>query len=81
MTFTHCAPELPVGDVGASITFYAEVLGFEVDYKSGEPPSYAVVVRDEVYIHLCSPHSLRHPGSVLLSSVYPASMNCGTLYV
>jgi predicted enzyme related to lactoylglutathione lyase len=44
-----------VQDISRSLDFYKNVLGFGVDYLSGSPPAYAVVYRDEVYIHLCLP--------------------------
>ena len=53
MQFTHVGPQFVVRDVNASIDFYKNVLGFKVDYKNGSPVAYAVVYRDEVYIHLC----------------------------
>ncbi|HJO92577.1 MAG TPA: glyoxalase superfamily protein [Victivallales bacterium] len=51
--FNHIAPHFVVKDVEASISFYKNLLGFEVDYEKGSPIAYAVVCRDEVYIHLC----------------------------
>jgi len=53
--FNHMGPQFAVGDVGKAVGFYAAVLGFGLDYLEGEPPSYAVVFRDEVYIHLSHP--------------------------
>jgi catechol 2,3-dioxygenase-like lactoylglutathione lyase family enzyme len=50
--FNHCGPQFIVQDVAKSIDFYSKVLGFSIDYLSGSPPSYAVVYRDDVYIHL-----------------------------
>lgn len=51
--FDHAGPQFQVESVAASVEFYRSVLGFDVDHSSGSPPSYAVVVRDNVYIHLC----------------------------
>lgn len=53
--FSHISPQFFVDDVGKSVGFYAAVLGFGLDYLDGEPPHYAVVFRDEVYIHLSRP--------------------------
>jgi hypothetical protein len=36
-----------------SLEFYQKYLGFDIDYLSGSPPTYAVVYRDVVHIHLC----------------------------
>ena len=51
--FQHAGLQFPVKDVASSIEFYQSVLGFKIDYEDGDPLSYAVVFRDEVYIHLC----------------------------
>ncbi len=51
--FNHCAPQFIVKDVTRSVEFYKNYLGFGIDYLSGSPPGYAVVYRDDVYIHLC----------------------------
>jgi predicted enzyme related to lactoylglutathione lyase len=53
--FNHMGPQFAVEDVGTAVGFYAAVLGFGLDYLDGEPPDYAVVFRDEVYIHLSHP--------------------------
>ncbi|MCP4903135.1 MAG: hypothetical protein GY906_39745 [bacterium] len=54
LRFNHVGPQFKVKDVADAVAFYSTALGFEVDYFSGDPPSYAVVFRDEVYVHLCS---------------------------
>jgi predicted enzyme related to lactoylglutathione lyase len=51
--FTHSGLQLAVKDVEAAVDFYHDVLGFEVDYADGHPVEYAVIYRDDVYIHLC----------------------------
>lgn len=53
--FNHVGPQFAVEDVEGAVGFYATALGFEVDYLDGEPPRYAVVFSDEVYIHLSLP--------------------------
>ena len=55
--FNHIAPHFAVRDVPRAVSFYKNVLGFGVDYLDGDPVRYAVVFRDEVYIHL----SARNP--------------------
>jgi catechol 2,3-dioxygenase-like lactoylglutathione lyase family enzyme len=50
--FNHIGPQFAVRDVARAISFYGEALGLTVDYVDGDPPEYAVVYRDEVYIHL-----------------------------
>jgi catechol 2,3-dioxygenase-like lactoylglutathione lyase family enzyme len=41
-----------VGDVAASLGFYLGRLGFHEHFRLGDPPSYAIVERDAVSIHL-----------------------------
>ena len=55
--FNHIGPQFSVDGVSKSVGFYAAVLGFGLDYLDGDPPHYAVVFRDEVYIHLSDPGS------------------------
>jgi predicted enzyme related to lactoylglutathione lyase len=50
--FNHIGPQFAVQDVSRAMSFYRNVLGFELDYIDGDPVRYAVVFRDEVYIHL-----------------------------
>ena len=52
ISFNHVGPHFAVRDMGRAKSFYQTVLGFGLDYLNGEPPQYAVVFRDEVYIHL-----------------------------
>jgi hypothetical protein len=39
-----------VGDVGASLGFFVDRLGFREHFRLGDPPSYAIVERDAVSI-------------------------------
>ena len=41
-----------VADIAASLAYYRDVLGFEVTFEYGQPPSYACLCRDEVGLHL-----------------------------
>src|SRR5262245_42657195 len=41
-----------VSDIAASLAYYRDVLGFEVTFEYGQPPSYACLCRDEVALHL-----------------------------
>lgn len=52
MTLTDVLPILLVRDVTASARWYAERLGFAVDFLHGEPPFYGSVSRDGVRLHL-----------------------------
>ena len=51
-SFNHVAPHFAVQDVSRAKSFYENVLRFGLEYIDGAPPHYAVVFRDEVYIHL-----------------------------
>lgn len=52
MTVTAVVPILLVSDVSTSATWFADRLGFVVDFLHGEPPFYGSVSRDGVRIHL-----------------------------
>jgi hypothetical protein len=41
-----------VSDVGRSLEFYLGQLGFREFFRLGDPPSYAIVERDAVSLHL-----------------------------
>lgn len=41
-----------VSDITASLAYYRDVLGFEVTFEYGQPPTYACLCRDEVGLHL-----------------------------
>jgi uncharacterized glyoxalase superfamily protein PhnB len=62
--FHGVQPVLPVADAARAARYFRDVLGFEIDFIAGEPPSYARVKKgadrshgDPVYIRLwqCSP--------------------------
>ena len=57
--FNHVAPHFAVRDVSKAVSFYQNVLDFGLDYIDGDPVRYAVVFRDEVYVHLSLSN---HPG-------------------
>lgn len=56
--FHGIQPVLPVADAARAARYFCEVLGFELDFIAGEPPSYARVKKgdrtygDPVYIRL-----------------------------
>jgi len=41
-----------VRDIGASLAYYRDMLGFDVTFQYGEPTYYACLCRDEVAVHL-----------------------------
>ena len=50
---TATNPILRVADVGASIRYYVEQLGFSLQFSWGEPLSFAGVARDGFEVMLC----------------------------
>jgi len=65
--FHGIQPVLPVADVSRAARYFRDVLGFEIDFIAGEPPSYARVKKgaerthgDPVYIRLWQ---CRNPGT------------------
>jgi len=61
IVFNHVGPHFLIQDVSRSIEFYARILGFHLEYVAGSPPLYAVVFRDDVYIHLSKTGALGFP--------------------
>ena len=51
--FESAVPILNVRSVPASIAYYVDQLGFEMEWDWGNPPSFACVFRDNVRIFLC----------------------------
>ncbi len=50
--FSHSSTILPVADPQASAEYYRDVLGFSISFLWEDPPSYAVINRDDaVGIH------------------------------
>lgn len=45
-------PQVFVADVTVACAYYVEVLGFAVEYRFGEPPFYAMVVRGQARLNL-----------------------------
>jgi uncharacterized glyoxalase superfamily protein PhnB len=65
-------PVLPVRDVAASAEFFRDVLGFEIDFLHGDPPSHGRVMKGDgtygqpIYIHLSKarPEDVRPSGEL-----------------
>jgi catechol 2,3-dioxygenase-like lactoylglutathione lyase family enzyme len=49
---TAFAAVFTVAEVAASLRFYTERLGFKVGFQMDDPPTYAIVERDTVSLHL-----------------------------
>ena len=72
--FRSVFPILFVRDVTRGAAFFAQTLGFEVDFLYGEPPYYGSVSRDGVCLHLRHVHApnfteiaAREPSLILAS--------------
>lgn len=50
--FKAVTPRLPVVDVEKALTFYLNMLGFELGWKWGSPPTHANVCRDSISLDL-----------------------------
>ena len=50
--FSHGATIWPVKDMAASLAFYRDKLGFQVNFTWEDPITYAVIKRGEIAIHL-----------------------------
>ena len=57
-----------VADVAASLGFYLARLGFREHFRLGDPPSYAIIERDAVSLHLMP--ASEAPESCGRSSIY-----------
>lgn len=67
-----------VRDVGASLAFYRERLGFAVQFQMGDPPSYAIIESGPVSLHLM-PVS-QSAAALGLSSIYVYVRNVDGLH-
>jgi predicted enzyme related to lactoylglutathione lyase len=51
--FTSIMPSVPVESLPRAVTFYAEQLGFEVEFQNGT--TYAIVSRDGIQLGIAAP--------------------------
>ncbi|MFY0593951.1 VOC family protein [Roseivirga sp.] len=49
---SHFSPVFPVKNVSETLLWYEEQLDFTTDFKWQNPPTYAVISREEIKIHL-----------------------------
>jgi catechol 2,3-dioxygenase-like lactoylglutathione lyase family enzyme len=68
VTLQAFASVFTVAEVPPSLRFFTDKLGFTVHFQMGEPPSYAIVERGAVSIHLM-PKS-QDPRGLGTSSIY-----------
>ncbi|MCZ8315146.1 VOC family protein [Phreatobacter sp.] len=57
-----------VRDVAASLAFYRDRLGFRLEFGMGEPPTYAIIERETVSLHLMP--ASQSPDGLGTSSIY-----------
>lgn len=50
--FSHAATVLAVANVGHSLAYYENKLGFTYNFRWNDPMDYAVLKRDDISIHL-----------------------------
>ena len=68
-----------VKDVGQSLSFYVDKLGFVIQFKMGEPPNYAIIECEEtVSLHLM-PES-QDASALGLSSIYVYAVDVDVLH-
>lgn len=58
--FQSIAPTYVVKDMERAVAYYRDVLGFDPLFLHGDPPTYAVLKRDDVHIHLFPEHMEHH---------------------
>lgn len=51
-TYRNVRPSIIVSNLNQSLEFYKEVLGFEAVTTMGEPPTFAIIQKDEVSVTL-----------------------------
>ena len=61
---SHASCVLPVSDMGKSIEFYVNKLGFEITFSWNTPIDYAIVKRESVEIHLTLKEGYKKGGFV-----------------
>ena len=57
-----------VRDVAASLAFYVDRLGFAAQFAMGDPPTYAIIERETVSLHLMP--TSQDPAGLGRSSIY-----------
>jgi len=67
-----------ITDIGQSLAWYVERLGFGEHFRLGDPPSYAIIERDCVSLHLMPSH--RQPAALGQSSIYVFAADVDALH-
>jgi uncharacterized glyoxalase superfamily protein PhnB len=69
VTVKSATPILFVRDVEAAARFYADTLGFAIDFLHGEPPFYGAVSRGGARLHL---RHVDQPNFAMLATTEPS---------
>ncbi len=78
---SHAATVLHVKDLAASLSFYQDKLGFTVTFQWQEPPTYAILKRDEaVQIHLSQREGAEIQKELSGTSIYIFAYDVDALY-
>ncbi len=75
----HSSTILKAANIPEAVYFYKNIMGFDIDYISGDPPNYAVVKRDEVYLHISNQNTL--PWLVNESCSFIVTKGVNQLYI
>lgn len=67
-----------VSDVGRGMEFYRRALGFREYFRLGDPPTYAIIARDAVYVHLMP--ASRDANSLGRSTIYVFAADVDALH-
>lgn len=74
-TFEYTGTILKSEDIRKSVDFYKTLLNFSVDYISGDPPNYAVIYKDNVYLHLSNDKTLPYLAQVSCAFIIVKGIN------
>lgn len=75
--FEGLAAIFQVRDLPEALAFYTDVLGFQIGWTWGEPPTYASICRDQAEINFGEP---RDGQTITPSSIYISVSNIDAYY-
>lgn len=67
---SHHATIIPVNEILMNLSFYTDQLGFECSFLWDDPPTYAVLKRDGVNLHLAKQDKPVRPGSHVIVYIF-----------
>ncbi len=77
--FSHSASILPIEDMDRSLNFYSKKLNFNIAFTWEDPPTYAVLKRGNVSIHLVKRLDKKSPSSIH-TTLYIFVYDINTIY-